>query len=61
MYQSAMIVVVMSQNDMTDLNQLHAGFVQPCAEHIPIVFIAGIDQDIVISGFDQEAVCYTEL
>jgi hypothetical protein len=56
-----MIVVVMSQNNMTDLIQLHTGFVQSRAEHIPIVFIAGIDQDIVISGLYQKAICHTEL
>jgi len=53
-----MIVVVMGQNKVTDLNQLHTGCVQSCAEHIPIVFIAGVDQDIAISGLDQKAVCH---
>jgi hypothetical protein len=48
--QSAMIVVMMGQNNMADLRQFHTGFVQSCAEQIPIVFVAGVDKDIMIAG-----------
>jgi hypothetical protein len=48
--QSAMIVVMMGQNNMADLRQFHTGFVQSCAEQISIVFVARVDKDIMIAG-----------
>jgi hypothetical protein len=44
---------------MTDLRQFDPGFVQSCAEQTPIIFIAGVDKDIVIASLYQKAVGHT--
>jgi hypothetical protein len=54
-----MIVVMMGQNNVTDLKQFHIDFVQSCAEQIPLVLIAGVDLDTFIAGLYQKAVCCT--
>ena len=55
-----MIVVMMGQNNMTDLRQFDPGLVQSCAEQTPIVFLTAVDQDIVIAGHYQKAAGHTQ-